>query len=135
MTDNNTARPAILVDLKKYRIRIHKNTLRSIGTPNYVLLLVNPEERTLAILRSDLSDPRAHPINMAIFENNKASFELYSRSLVKSLREVCSNWQDSQSYRLYGEIIPHEGMARFYMSEAVLVNGVESNYDGRTMYS
>jgi len=125
MTDNSIARPAILVDLKKYRIRIHKNTLRSIGTPNYVLLLVNPEERTLAILRSDRSDPRAHHITMSSFENNK-SFELYSRSLVKKLRDVCSSWQDSQSYRLYGEIIPHEGMARFYMSEAVLVNGADS---------
>jgi hypothetical protein len=28
-------------------------------------------------------------------------------------------------YRLYGEIISSEGMARFFMSEAVLVNGAE----------
>ena len=125
MTDHNATKPAILVDLKKYRIRIHKNTLRSIGTPNYVLLLVNPEERTLAILRSDRSDPRAHHITMAS-STNKKSFELYSRSLVKSLRDLCSSWQDSQSYRLYGEIITNEGMARFYMSKAVLVNGAES---------
>jgi hypothetical protein len=125
MADNSTVKPAILVDLKKYRIRIHKNTLRSIGTPDYVLLLVNPEERTLAILRSERSDPRAHHINISSFKNSK-SFELYSRSLVKKLRDVCSNWQDNQSYRLYGEIIPHEGMARFYMSESVQVNGVDS---------
>lgn len=125
MTDSRTAKPAIVVDLKKYRIRIHKNTLRSIGTPNYVLLLVNPEECTLAILRSDSSDPRAYHISMSSSENSKP-VELYSRSLVKNLCDVCSNWQDSQSYRLYGEIIPHEGIARFYMSEAVLVKGVYS---------
>jgi len=125
MTDNSPMRPAILVDLKKNRIRIHRNTLRSIGTPNYVLLLVNPEERTLAILRSDRSDPRAYHIAISSSENGK-SVELYSRLLVKNLRDVCSNWQDSQSYRLYGEIIPHEGMARFYMTEAVLANGAES---------
>ncbi|MGE5417444.1 MAG: hypothetical protein ACM3UZ_11975 [Acidobacteriota bacterium] len=125
MTENSPVQPAILVDLKKYRIRIHKNTLRSIGAPTYVLLLVNPEEGTLAILRSDRSDPRAHHISRSSVENNK-SFELYSRSLVRKLRDVCSSWQDSQSYRLYGEIIPHEGMARFNMSEAVLVNGADS---------
>lgn len=124
MTDNSTIRPAILVDLKKYRIRIHKKTLHSIGTPNYVLLLVNPEERTLAVLRSERSDPRAYRITAASLESNK-SVELYSRSLVKNLRDVCSGWQDSQSYRLYGEIIPSEGMARFFMSEGVLVNGAE----------
>jgi hypothetical protein len=47
MIEHNLARPAILVDLKKYRIRIHKNTLHSIGNPKHILLLVNPEERTL----------------------------------------------------------------------------------------
>lgn len=124
MINNHTAKPVILVDLKKYRIRIHKNTLRSIGTPNYVLLLVNPEERTLAILRSDSTDPRAHLI-AASFEAKKA-FELYSRSLVKNLHDVCSNWHDNQSYRLYGEIIPNKGIARFYMPDAVLVSGAES---------
>jgi hypothetical protein len=124
MTNNNTARPVILIDLKKYRIRIHKNTLSSIGDPDHVLLLVNPEERTLAILCCDRSDPRAHHITMASLANKKP-FELYSRSLVKSLRDICCNWQDSQSYRLYGEIIPNVGMAQFHMSEAVLVNRSE----------
>lgn len=122
MTDNSTVRPAILVDLKKYRIRIHKNTLRSIGYPNYVLLLVNPEERTLAVLRSERSDPSAYRITAASL--NK-SVELYSRSLVNNLRNVCSEWKDNQSYRMYGEVIPSEGMARFLMSAAVLVNGAE----------
>ena len=125
MTDNNIEMPVILIDLKKYRIRIHKNSLRSIGDPNYILLLVNPEERTLAILRSDRTDPRAHHMTTASLANKK-SFELYSRSLIKSLRDICSDWQDSQSYRLYGEIIPNEGVARFHMSEAVLINRAEA---------
>jgi len=125
MTENNIAKPVILIDLKKYRIRIHKNTLRSIGDPDYILLLVNPEERSLAILRSDRSDTRAHHIAWASLAKRK-SFEVYSRSLVKSLHEVCSNWQDNQSYRLYGEIIPNEGAAQFHMTESVLVNRAQS---------
>jgi hypothetical protein len=125
MTKNSLTRPAILVDIKKYRIRIHKNTLHSIGDPDDVLLLVNPEERTLAILRSDRSDPRAHHISRVSLAKRK-SFELYSRSLVKSLRDVCSDWQDNQSYRMYGEIIPNEGVAQFHIAESVLVNKVQS---------
>lgn len=121
MTENNVSRPAILVDLKKYRIRIHKNTLHSIGKPDNILLLVNPEERILAILCSDRSDPRAHHISWSSLVNKK-SFELYSRSLVKSLRDVCSDWSDNQSYRMYGEIITNEGVAQFRMAESVLVN-------------
>ena len=124
MSENTEVRPAISVDLRKYRIRIHRKTLHSIGDPEYVLLLVNPEERTLAILRSSRSDPRAHHITWASLVNKK-SFELYSRSLVESLCDVCRNWKHNQSYRMYGEIIPSEGVARFFMSEAVQLNGAQ----------
>jgi len=125
MTENNLTRPAILVDLKKYRIRIHKNTLHSIGDPDNVLLLVNPEECTLAILGSNRSDLRAHHISWDSLINKK-SFELYSRSLVKSLRDICIDWQDNQSYRIYGEIIPNEGIAQFHMAESILIKGGQS---------
>jgi len=129
MINSNSERPIIMVDLKKYRIRIHKNTLRSLGDPKYILLLVNPEDRTLVILGSERSDPRAHHITKASNINNK-SIELYSKSLIKSLCDICSNWQDCQSYRLYGEIIQNEGVARFHMSDAVLVNNIESKCYG-----
>ena len=122
MSENTEAMPSISVDLRKYRIRIHKKTLHAIGDPEYVLLLVNPEERTLAVLRSSRSDPRAHHIARASLVNKKP-FELYSRSLVESLCDVCRDWKDNQSYRLYGEIIPNEGIARFDMSGALQLNG------------
>ena len=122
MTKNNLTRPAISVDLKKHRIRIHKNTLRSIGNPDYVLLLVNPEDRTLAILRSNRFDPRSHHIIM----NNRTAIELYSRSLTKSLRDICNTWQDNQSYRMYGKTILVEGVAQFHMDDSVLVNWTKS---------
>lgn len=125
MTENNISRPAILIDLKKCRIRIHKNTLHSIGNPENILLLVNPEERTLAILCSDRSDPRAHHISWDSLVGKK-SFELYSRSLVKSLRDIFSDWDDNQSYRMYGEIIVNEGVAQFRMAESVVMKGVKS---------
>ena len=122
MTENNLTRPAISVDLKKHRIRIHKNTLRSIGNPDYVLLLVNPEDRTLAILRSNRFDPRSHHIIM----NNRTAIELYSRSLTKSLRDICNTWQDNQSYRMYGKTILVEGVAQFHMDDSILVNWAKS---------
>jgi hypothetical protein len=124
MADNNSERPIISVDLKKCRIRIHKNTLHSIGDPRYILLLVNPQERTLVIARSNRTDPRAHYVDVSFIKNKKC-FELYSQFLVKSLHDVCIDWQDSKSYRLYGEIISNEGIARFHMSDAVLFNRTE----------
>jgi hypothetical protein len=115
-------KPLIVVDFKKDRIRIHNNTLLSLGSPKHIFLLVNPGELTLAILRSDCSNPRAHRISSVSLEGVKP-LELYSRSLTKTLRDVCSVWQDHKSYRLYGDIIPSEGIVRFYMPDALPVKG------------
>ena len=125
MTECSFSKPTILVDLKKCRIRIHKSTLHSIGDPDHILLLVNPKELTLAILSSDNSDPRAHQI-IKVSPSNQKCIELYSRSLVQNLLNLCSYWQNDQSYRLYGEIILNEGVAQFHMDEFVLLSRAKS---------
>ena len=118
MNNKPAYRPAITIDLKRDRIRIYKRTLRSIGDPEYILLLVNPEERTLAILRSDRSDIRAYRLPRVRF-NDKQSFELTSKSLVRNLLNLCSEWHDNRLYRVYGEIIPNEGVVQFSLSESI----------------
>lgn len=118
---NKTLKPAISVNLKRPVIRIHKDTLHSIGNPDYVLLLVNPKECTLAVLPSDRSDPKAHHILKKSLTNKK-SFELYSTSLVKNLRNLCSDWENDKSYRIYGETVHNQDIIRFNMAEAVSIN-------------
>ena len=125
MTVSRMEKPMIVVDFKKDRIRIHNYTRMSLGNPEYIFLLVNPEERTLAILRSDRFIPRAHRISSVSLAGVKP-VELYSRSLIRTLRDLCCDWQDHKSYRLYGDIIPSEGIVRFYMPDALPVKGGES---------
>lgn len=47
MTETGDLKPSLLVDIKKNRIRIHKNTLHALGNPCFVVLIVNPDEHTL----------------------------------------------------------------------------------------
>jgi hypothetical protein len=124
MGDSVTAKPAILIDLKKYRIRIHKQTLHMLGNPEYICLLVNPTDQVIAVCCSTKSDNLSHHINWKSLLNRK-SYELYSMNLVQSLRDVCTDWQDNQSYRIYGEIISNEKIAQFRMNESILVNGTQ----------
>lgn len=44
---------SLTLDPARNRIRIHKQTLQSLGNPIYVQFLVNPEEGYIAILGSD----------------------------------------------------------------------------------
>lgn len=120
---NNSSRPAILIDLKKDRIRIYKRTLHAIGDPEHILLLINPEDRTIVILRSNQNDQRAFRLPQARFAD-KQCFELRSKALIQNLRGMCDDWIDDYSYRIYGEVVKNEGIAQFSISEAMPTDGM-----------
>ena len=43
MSRENLCQPILSIDLKKSLIRIHRNTLRLLGDPDYIQLLINPQ--------------------------------------------------------------------------------------------
>lgn len=53
MSEQTRQQVTIAVDLKKYRIRIHRSTLTLLGTPKYVQFLVSPSAMMLAIQGTD----------------------------------------------------------------------------------
>jgi len=118
-----SAKPAISIDFKKSRIRIHKSTLHAIGDPEYILLLINPEERSIAIQRSSRSDLRAYHIIPAFLKGMK-SCELSSLILIEGLFQIYDGWQNNQTYRIYGEAIHNEGIVKFHIDKAIPVNGI-----------
>jgi hypothetical protein len=111
---------AISIDFKHNRIRIHKATLHAMGSPEYIHFLVNPEQRAFAIARSDKTDLSAHPLHWSRLTGGH-SFELHSKSLVKSLLGLCESWQNNRTYRICGKIVPKGGAAVFHVAEAIMV--------------
>lgn len=107
----------LLIDLKKCRIRIHRNTIKVLGEPQYVMLLVNPEERSIALSRSDTSEKRAHKIP-GPRKNGRQEYEFYSRSLVRNLSRLNERWHEPGKYRMNGEYVANEGIVVFRMDQA-----------------
>lgn len=116
MTEN-TPKPMILVDMAKNRIRIHRTALDALQNPEYILLVVNPAEKTLGILPSKLGEPGAHRVKTPSFLG-KNCCELYSASLTRQLREVCRDWLPTGKYLMEGAQIPDERILCFPMQEA-----------------
>ena len=54
--------PSVVIDLRKNLIRIHKQTLHLLGDPDFVQILVNPENHTIAIRSSSPTDYRSQRI-------------------------------------------------------------------------
>lgn len=104
-------RPGISLDLKKGRIRIHKNTLHLLNDPCYIQFLVNPEQRTIVIKVCKKEALLAHRINY----KSSADVEFYSKELTCRLRTVSGELLSGQTYRLYGEVLSDKGIALFHM--------------------
>lgn len=116
MTENST-RPIILVDMAKNRLRIHRSTLAAIGKPEFILIIVNPDARTIGVMPCDNRNPGAHRVKtQSVLGKN--CFELYSASFTRKLREVRPDWLAAGKYKMEGDLIPGESVARFYMDTA-----------------
>ena len=107
----------ISIDLKKYRIRLHKTTLHLLGDPDYVQLLVNPQSMVVAIKGTEmpLSNDSVHKINKRVLKSDN-SVEIYSRLFILKLLEVSEIQTNDQLIRLDGEIVNSERMAVFYLN-------------------
>ena len=114
---NKILKPGLSVNLRKPLSRIHKDTLHILGDPEYILLLVNPEDKSVAILPSDRSDLKAHRILRYNLKNNK-SFELYSTNLVRNLCALGANWKTSGTYKMFGYEVPGQNVVKFKLEEA-----------------
>lgn len=118
--------PALCVDLKKHRIRIHKNTLCLLGNPDYIQILINPKERMIAIRPTIRRDRFALNVRFDRYpsENN---YELYSTGLISNLLSVNGDWELDGCYRIYGTMHTTAAIALFPMDEAVPVEYAASS--------
>lgn len=110
-------RPAIFIDMKKSRIRIHKCTLELLGNPSYIQLLVNPSAQTIAIKRTTGSDYLSHKIH-------DKCCELYSRNFLRALCSASSGWNEQEAYRIYGTLIESCQLIQFSMEDSIRVNNL-----------
>lgn len=104
----------ITIDLKKYRIRLHKSMLHLMGDPPYVQLLVNPNAGVVALkaLIKNASGDSTHRVSRKQLQSTN-SVEIYSRSFVQKLIQVKPELKEGHRYRMKGDIIPSENLAVF----------------------
>ena len=113
----STLKPMILVDMAKNRIRVHRATLETLHFPEYVLLIVNPAEKTIGIMPGKMNDPGAHRVKtQSVLGKN--CYELYSTGLTRQLRYVCDDWLPGGKYLMVGFLLPGERVVCFPMENA-----------------
>ena len=101
------------VDLKKYRVRIHKDALHRLGDPAFIQLLVSPRDTAVAIraVETEYAGDAVHRVRKKLLESDN-SVEIYSRSFIEKLCKIIEGSLDhGQCYRIAGAVIPGEKTA------------------------
>lgn len=112
--------PIISINFKRNLIRIHKTTLDLLGQPDYIQLLVNPDNRTIAIMKGICSDQLAHRVYYDRIKKGQ-SCELYSLNLLQNLMSISNQCELMKAYRIYGSFLPDYEIAKFHIDECVLL--------------
>jgi hypothetical protein len=114
MIESSNLLTQISIDLKKFRIRIHKESLHLIGDPRYIQFLVNIKSRLVAIraVEKEQVDLQTHRIDQSRIESDN-SFEMYSRPFIDKLCEEFNCFNEGNSYRLTGTAIQDERIVVF----------------------
>ena len=109
MPEQDQLTTQISIDLKKSRIRVHKESLHMIGDPMYIQFLVNVERSMLAILGMDNDTSRSAAIRVNLPKlRSDFSYEIYSTSLIDKLAKVFGCFESNSTYRLTVKVIPEK---------------------------
>ena len=114
MSDHNSPTVLLSVDMKKYRIRIHKATLHLLGDPPYIQLLINPASSIVALksVSRSTSKDQTHRVPKKTLRSSN-SVEIYSKYFIDKLIELVPDLTDGNCYHMTGTIIPSEKMVVF----------------------
>ena len=114
MSYHNSPTVLLSVDIKKYRIRIHKATLHLLGDPPYIQLLINPSSSIVALksVSRSTSKDQTHRVPKKTLRSSN-SVEIYSKFFIDKLIELVPDLTDGNCYHMTGTIIPSEKMAVF----------------------
>lgn len=120
--DDEKIGASLSVDLRKFRIRIHKTTLGQLGLPSYIQLLVNPKDRIVAIRGLERRCKEAHVVSFTRLKSDN-SYELYSKQLITTLMSLLPELDGNCTYRLTGEVSIDKKTAFFPLNTIQRVEG------------
>jgi len=114
----------VVIDMRKKRIRIHKQTLHMLGDPKFIQLLVNPTSQAIAIRCSTSKDYNAHRVQWQLLSDNQCC-EIYSKYLVETISAAVMYLDKMNTYRIPGKLCSKEKLAYFNLKDASCVNSTE----------
>ena len=119
MKTANTCKTALGINVEQYRIRIHISTLKALGNPSHVQLLVNPESRIIAIRAVDRIRKGDQTYKLPKTDKDTV---ITSKAFMLRLQEAFPDLIKGKSCRLSGIAVSSEQIAMFSLDTMTVLN-------------
>ena len=113
----------ITIDPKQNRIRFYRTFLKELGNPKYVQLMVNSQDKIIAIKASEALDAFSVKLNSHIEKEH--CYELHSLNLITELFNLM-NWNDKNfTYKIVGKMDKKTNTGIFPLTQATKIESEE----------
>lgn len=99
--------------LKWGKLRIYRSTLKALGEPGYIRLLLNKKSKQIAVQSCEQIDRDSYQV--PAYENWE-QFDISSRKLIKMIYKL-AGWEEDKTYRIYGYPVPNFHLVLFFFKE------------------
>ena len=119
MNSTETSKTALGINAEQHRIRIHASTLKALGNPSHVQLLVNPESRIIAIRAVDKIQKGDQTYRLPKTDRDTV---ITSKAFMLRLQDAFPDLIKGRSCRLSGIAVSSEQIALFSVDTMTVLN-------------
>ena len=117
MSEYTDPKITMAIDLKKYRLRVHRQTLKLLGSPEFIQLLISPANNAIIIQGRPERETGGQEIPVTFDKPGPGgTFEIYSKELISRIRKHFSGLDREGLYRLAGSYMAEEECICFPLS-------------------
>lgn len=105
------------IDLKKNRLRVHRQTMNLLGSPSFVQLLFSPKQGAIVILKCEKQTPQGQEIPVVLDKPGPSgTFDIYCKELISRIRHEFGGLDQPGLYHLRGYSVHDETGVCFPLS-------------------
>lgn len=120
-TDDN--KNGISLSLKRRRILIYKETLRSIGAPQNIRFLLNMKKKRIAVQACEAIDRDSFTVP-DLNTMKDAQYEITSITFVRMVYKL-AGWSENLTYRIMGTVYPQNHLVEYELDNAIIISDEE----------
>lgn len=109
----------ISISLKRRRILVYKETLRSIGAPQNIRFLLNTKKKRIAVQACEAIDRDSFTVpDISLMGDTQ--FEITSITFARMLYNL-SGWNEDLTYRIMGTVHPKNRLVEYDLGNAMII--------------